>query len=79
MHPYSILNLWVYPILQVVFYCLFQTSVFLFLSFYCYRVLGSHYALAPLKVFVGYDQTISTNFEQAFLQLVLPLAYQVYR
>jgi hypothetical protein len=32
-----------------------------------------------LEVSVGYVQIISTSVGQAFLQLVLPLAYHVYR
>jgi hypothetical protein len=51
--------------------------IFLFLSSYYYRTLGSHYILAPLEVSVGHVQTISTDVGQTFLQLVLPLAYDV--
>jgi hypothetical protein len=51
---------------------------FIFLFSHCYHTLGCHYTLAPLEVFVGYVQTISINVGQAFLQLVLPLAYIVY-
>jgi hypothetical protein len=48
------------------------TSVFLFLFSYCYRAIGSHYAWVPLEVSDGHVQTISTDVEQSFLQLVLP-------
>jgi hypothetical protein len=51
-----------------------STSVFLFLS--SHLPLGFHYAPASLKVSIGHVQTISTDVVQAFLQLLLPLAYQ---
>jgi hypothetical protein len=41
-------------------------------------LLGSHYALAHLEVSIGHVQTILIDAEQAFLHLVLPLAYHVY-
>ena len=48
------------------------------LSSYYHRALGFHYALVPLAVSVGHVQTISASVGQAFLQLVLSLAYHVY-
>jgi hypothetical protein len=56
-----------------------STLVFLLLSSYCYRALGFHYAMVPLEVFAGHIQIISTDVGQAFLQLKLLLAYQVYQ
>jgi hypothetical protein len=44
-----------------------STSVFACLSLHYFRVLGSHYALVPLEVFVGHVQTILTIVGQAFL------------
>jgi hypothetical protein len=74
------LTLWVYPMLPILFLLSIPVStlVFPFLSSHCYRALGYHYALAPLEVFVGHVQTISTDVVQVFLQLVLPLGYHIY-
>jgi hypothetical protein len=52
--------------------------VFSNLSFHYYRVLRSHCALVPLEVSIGHVQTITTDVGQAFLQLVLHLAYHVH-
>jgi hypothetical protein len=51
-----------------------STLLFLCLPSYCYHVLGSHYALGS----VGHVQTILAGVGQAFLQLVLTLAYHIY-
>jgi hypothetical protein len=63
MHSDSRLNLWVYSILSSLLLLPLPMSilVFLFLSSHCYSVLGSHYLLVPLEVFVQHVQTILTD------------------
>lgn len=81
MHSYIRLNLWVYFILPSLLLLSLSMSTLAFpgLSSHCYDVLGWHYALVPLEVPVEHVQTISTKVGQAFLYLVLSLAYHVYR
>jgi hypothetical protein len=54
------------------------TLVFLCLFSHCYCGLGPHYTLVPLEVSIRHVQTISSNIQQVFLQLMVHLAYHVY-
>jgi hypothetical protein len=55
-----------------------STSAFPCLSSYYYHVLGFHYTPLPTEFSVRHVQTISISIREAFLQLVLPLAYHIY-
>jgi hypothetical protein len=67
------LNLWVYSILSSFkspFTRPMSTSIFLFLSSYYYRILGSHYALAPLEVSLDVYKPSKLMLDKFFFSIV---------